>query len=170
MVRIFLSAGHGAGDPGAVAGGTTEDEELTKTRDAAVKEMRSRGLDVLWVPDTLDLKPTINWINDHSRRGDVALEIHADAFSNTNVRGASIYYIDSNEQRRADAELVLQALLKAVPDCLLVELNQILPPGSVVWVSVAKLISPLCSWSWGFSQIHRTAPYYKRNVRILLAQ
>lgn len=115
MVRIFLSAGHGAGDPGAVAGGTTEDEELTKTRDAAVKEMRSRGLDVLWVPDTLDLKPTINWINDHSRRGDVALEIHADAFSNTNVRGASIYYIDSNQQRRADAELVLQALLKAVP-------------------------------------------------------
>lgn len=115
MVRIFLSAGHGAGDPGAMAGGITEKEELIETRDAAVKEMRSRGLDVLWVPDTLNLKQTIYWINDHSRRGDVALEIHADAFSNTKVRGASIYYIDSNQQRTADAELVLQALLKAVP-------------------------------------------------------
>lgn len=116
MVRIFLSAGHGGGDPGAIAGGTTESEELIKTRDAVVQEMRSRGLKVLWIPDTLNLKQTISWINDHSRRGDVALEIHADAFSNTSVRGASIYYIDENEQRKADAELVLRALLEAVPD------------------------------------------------------
>lgn len=115
MVRIFLSAGHGAGDPGAEAGGTTENEEMTETRDTVVKELRSRGLDVLWIPDTLDLKQTIYWINDHSSRGDVALEIHADAFDNTNVQGASIYYIESNEQRTADAELVLQCLLKAVP-------------------------------------------------------
>jgi hypothetical protein len=115
MVRIFLSAGHGAGDPGAIAGGTTESKELIATRDAAVKEMRSRGLDVLWVPDTLNLKQTIYWINDHSRRGDVALEIHADAFSKTNVRGASIFYIDENQQRKADAEVVLNSLLEAVP-------------------------------------------------------
>lgn len=115
MVRIFLSAGHGAGDPGAIAGGTTESVELIKTRDAAVKELRSQNLEVLWVPDTLTLKQTIYWINDHSRRGDVALEIHADAFSNTRVRGASIYYIDENAQRREDAQLVLKALLDAVP-------------------------------------------------------
>lgn len=115
MVRIFLSAGHGAGDSGAVMGGTTEAKEMFQTRDAAVKEIRRRGLDVLWIPDTLTLKQTIYWINDHSQRGDVALEIHADAFSNPSVRGASIFFIDSNPLRRADAELVLQALLKAVP-------------------------------------------------------
>lgn len=115
MVKIFLSAGHGAGDPGARAGGATEAEEMIKTRNAVVKELRSRDLEVLWVPDTLTLKQTIDWINDHSRRGDVALEIHADAFSNTKVRGASIYYIDENEQRQADAVLVLEELLKAVP-------------------------------------------------------
>jgi hypothetical protein len=69
----------------------------------------------LWIPDSLDLKQTIYWINDNSRRGDIALEIHADAFGNTNVRGASIYYIESNQQRQTDAELVLQGLLKAVP-------------------------------------------------------
>lgn len=114
MVQIFLSAGHGAGDPGAGAGGTTEAQQMILTRDAAVKEMRSRGLQVFWVPDTLDLKQTIYWINDHSSRGDVAIEIHADAFNNTSSRGASIYYVDGNEQRRVDAELVMQALLKAV--------------------------------------------------------
>lgn len=115
MVRIFISAGHDIDDPGAIAGGTTEYAEMTKMRDAVVKELRSRSLDVLWIPDTLDLKQTIYWINDHSSRGDVALEIHADAFDNTNVQGASIYYIESNEQRKADAELVLQCLLKSVP-------------------------------------------------------
>lgn len=116
MVRIFLSAGHDIDDPGALAGGTTEYVEMTKMRDAIVKELRSRGLDVLWIPDTLDLKQTIYWINDHSSRGDVALEIHADAFDNTKVQGASIYYVESNEQRKADAELVLQCLLKSVPE------------------------------------------------------
>ncbi|HEY9668504.1 MAG TPA: N-acetylmuramoyl-L-alanine amidase [Coleofasciculaceae cyanobacterium] len=115
MVKIFLSAGHGAGDPGARAGGASEEKEMIETRNAVVKELRSRDLEVLWVPDTLTLKQTIYWINDHSSRGDVALEIHADAFSNTKVRGASIYYIDENEQRKADAELVLEELLEAVP-------------------------------------------------------
>ena len=115
MVRIFLSAGHDVADPGAISGGTTEYAEMKKMRDATVQELRSRGLDVLWIPDSLDLKQTIYWINDNSRRGDVALEIHADAFGNTNVRGASIYYIESNQQRQTDAELVLQGLLKAVP-------------------------------------------------------
>ncbi|MDP8962831.1 MAG: N-acetylmuramoyl-L-alanine amidase [Cyanobacteriota bacterium] len=115
MVRIFLSAGHDVNDPGAIAGGTTEYTEMRKIRDAIVQNLRSRGLDVLWIPDSLDLIQTIYWINDNSRRGDVALEIHADAFGNTNVRGASIFYIDSNPQRKADAQLVLEALLKAVP-------------------------------------------------------
>lgn len=115
MVRIFLSAGHGAGDPGAEVPGTTEAQEMIKTRDATVKEMRSRGLDVLWVPDSLTLIETIRWINDHCRRGDVALEIHADALESSSVRGASIYYIAGNDQRQDDAELVLQGLLNALP-------------------------------------------------------
>lgn len=115
MVRIFLSAGHGAGDPGAIAGGTTEDREMRLTRDAAVAEMRSRGLDVTSVPDTLSLKESITWINVRSRRGDVALEIHADAVNNLNVRGASIFYVAGNAQRQADAQLVLQSLLRVVP-------------------------------------------------------
>lgn len=114
MVRIFLSAGHGAGDPGAQAGGTTEDREMRLTRDAAVQEMRSRGLEVSSVPDSLSLKETIAWINAYSRRGDVALEIHADSVGNTSIRGASAFYTDGNEQREADAQLVLQSLLKAV--------------------------------------------------------
>jgi N-acetylmuramoyl-L-alanine amidase len=57
MVRIFLSAGHGAGDPGAMAGDTTEKEELIETRDAVIKEMRSRGKTI----DLQKFKVSVSW-------------------------------------------------------------------------------------------------------------
>ncbi|MCG6133872.1 MAG: N-acetylmuramoyl-L-alanine amidase [Nostoc sp. LLA-1] len=81
MATIFLSAGHGAGDPGAVAGGATEAAEIKLICDAVEKELQSRGLKVSVVPE-LRLRPTIDWINRQAKRGDVALELHADASKN----------------------------------------------------------------------------------------
>ncbi len=54
MTRIFLSAGHGGfengvRDPGTVAGGTTEAQEMIRIRDLVVGELRSRGLQVISV-------------------------------------------------------------------------------------------------------------------------
>lgn len=120
MARIFLSAGHGgfeAGvvDSGTVAGNTTEAREMILLRDLVAVELRGRNLEVLAVPDELSLKQTLNWINDRQKPGDVALEIHADAFSNPLARGASVYYIANNEERKANAELVLLGLLRRVP-------------------------------------------------------
>lgn len=120
MGRIFLSAGHGgreggAIDPGAIAGGTTEAREMILTRDLVVTELRSRGFEVLAVPDDLSLTGTIAWINARGRSTDIALEIHADAFSNPSVRGASVFHIANNDQRKGHAELLLLALLRRVP-------------------------------------------------------
>lgn len=120
MGRIFISAGHGGlegggVDPGAVVAGTTESREMILTRDLIVTELRSRGFEVLAVPDDLSLVQSIAWINARARAGDVALEIHADAFSNPSVRGASVFYIANNDQRKAHAELLLLALLRRVP-------------------------------------------------------
>ena len=102
-------------DPGATIGGTTEAKEMILTRDMMLTELRSRGFEVLSVPDDLSLTQTIDWINSRARSGDVALEIHADAFSSPTVRGASIFYIANNDSRRKDAEGVLLALLRRVP-------------------------------------------------------
>ncbi|HEY9705041.1 MAG TPA: N-acetylmuramoyl-L-alanine amidase [Allocoleopsis sp.] len=115
MARIFISAGHGAGDSGAMAGGTTEAKEMILLRDQILPELRTRGLEVLSVPDDRTLVQTIQWINDRARKGDIALEIHADAFDNPGVRGASIFYISNNTERKNHAELVLLALLRRVP-------------------------------------------------------
>ena len=120
MRRIYISAGHGGRengvvDPGTVIAGTTEAQEMIQIRNLVVPELRSRGFDVLSVPDDLNARQSIDWINARSRTGDVALEIHAEAFANPAVRGTSVFYIANNNQRKQNAEQVLLALLRRVP-------------------------------------------------------
>lgn len=120
MGRIFISAGHGgieAGgrDPGSIGGNTTEAQEMILLRDIVVPELRSRGFEVLSVPDDLSAAETIQWINARARPRDVALEIHADASSNPTVRGATAFYIANNTERKNHAELLLLALTRRVP-------------------------------------------------------
>ena len=120
MGRIFISAGHGgieAGgrDVGASAGGTTEAQQMILLRDQIVPELRSRGFEVLSVPDDLSASQTIQWINARSQPNDVALEIHTGLFSNPSVRGASVYYIANNTERKNHAELMLLAMLRRLP-------------------------------------------------------
>ncbi|MGD1948083.1 MAG: N-acetylmuramoyl-L-alanine amidase [Leptolyngbyaceae cyanobacterium] len=120
MAQIFISAGHGGFengvlDSGSKVDGVTEAQEMIRIRDLIVPELRSRGFQVLSVPDDLSLQQSISWINARNRSGDIALEIHVGAFQNTNVRGATAYYIASNEARKSHAELLLLALLRRVP-------------------------------------------------------
>lgn len=120
MGRVFISAGqgdrvNGIADPGAIVAGTTEAREMILTRDLVVTELRSRGVEVLSVPDSLSLSQSIQWINARARRDDVALAIRADAFSNPSVRGATVYYIANNTERQKNAETLLLALIRRVP-------------------------------------------------------
>jgi hypothetical protein len=121
MAQIFISAGHGGleggvRDVGARIGGTSEAQEMIALRDLIVPELRSRGYDVLSVPDDLNAAQSIDWINARVRPGAVALEIHAEQFSNQATRGATVYHISNNRDRRDQAELILLALLKEVPE------------------------------------------------------
>ncbi len=121
MAQIFISAGHGGienggRDPGARVRGTTEAQEMIALRDLVVPELRSRGYDVFSVPDDLSLAQSIGWINARATARAVALEIHAESFANAATRGAAVYYIYSNRDRREQAELLLLALLKEVPE------------------------------------------------------
>ena len=120
MGRIFISAGHGGierggRDPGSVVGNTSEAQQMILLRDQVVPELRSRGFEVLSVPDDLSSSQSIQWINSRARAQDVALEIHADAFSNPDVRGATAFYIANNTERKNHAELMLLALIRRLP-------------------------------------------------------
>lgn len=121
MGRIFISAGHGGMeggliDPGAVAGNTTEAQQMILLRDQLIPEVRRLGLEILAVPDDLSAADTIKWINARARSGDIALEIQTDAFTDPSVRGATAYYIANNSDRQKHAELILRSLLRRVPD------------------------------------------------------
>ena len=120
MGRIFISAGHGGmendrQDLGAIVGGTTEAQEMIELRDLIVPDLRSRNVEVWSVPDDLSSAQTIDWINARSRPGDVAIELHADALGNAQMRGAAAFYIANNDDRRSHAELLLIALLRRIP-------------------------------------------------------
>jgi N-acetylmuramoyl-L-alanine amidase len=120
MGRIFISAAHGGKengllDPGSVAGGTTEAREMILLRDLIVAELRSRNVEVLAVPDDLSFQQTLDWINVRGRPDDVALEIHADSANNPQVRGVTVFYIANNEDRKKQAEMLLQKLIERVP-------------------------------------------------------
>lgn len=115
MGRIILSAGHDLRDPGAVALGTTEAKEMMLTRNEIIKEFESRGVEYLSVPDTLSLRDTIRWINANALPGDVAIDLHGNAF-NGSARGAEIYYIHGNQTRKRDAERILNTLIQEVPE------------------------------------------------------
>jgi N-acetylmuramoyl-L-alanine amidase len=121
MGRIFLSAGHGtvennvAKDPGAIVAGTSEAQEMILLRDLMVAELRSRSEEVLSVPDELTLDGTIAWINSRAKTGDLALEVHTGSFDNPATRGASAFYISNNDQRKQQAEQLLLALIRRIP-------------------------------------------------------
>lgn len=121
MSQIFISAGHGGlengvRNVGARVAGTTEAQEMIALRDAVVPELRSRGYEVLSVPDDLSATQSIDWINARAKPGSVAIELHTEEFSNQATRGATVYYIANNRQRRAQAELILLSLIKQVPE------------------------------------------------------
>jgi hypothetical protein len=120
MGRIFISAAHGGKesgllDPGAVIAGTTEAREMILLRDLIVSELRSRGIEVLSVPDDLSFQQTLDWINVRGRNDDVAIEIHADAANNPQIRGASAFYIVENDVRKKHANTILFSLVKRLP-------------------------------------------------------
>jgi N-acetylmuramoyl-L-alanine amidase len=123
MGRIFIAAGHGGlelvgSNPSTAAsgtGGTTEAQEMMLLRDQVVQELRSRGFQVLSVPDELSLEETLRWINGKAQPEDIALELHANTSPNPSSRGATAYYITNNIDRKAHADLLLLALLRRLP-------------------------------------------------------
>lgn len=108
MGRIFLYANQ----PAAID--ESAEAALVQIRDRVVDILRSRGLTVFTVP-SLALPEAIAWINRRTQPGDVALALQIDAFSNPAARGASIFYIADNPERREQAQLVLLSLLQEIP-------------------------------------------------------
>lgn len=120
MGRIFVAAGHSSLESRRLdAAGTASVRDVVTIRDLVVTDLRSRGFEVMAVPDELGVDQTIHWINSRDRAGDIALEIYASAHSNPVMRGTGVYYIAHNSERKQHADLILLALTRRLPQLLI---------------------------------------------------
>lgn len=90
-MRYFLAAGH---VPGAGARGHGLEEGLAAGTFTTLlaRQLRAQGVDVVNVPDALDLRDTVTWINARARPGDRAIELHFNAAGSDKARGCMVAY------------------------------------------------------------------------------
>lgn len=84
--RVILAAGHGGGDSGAAAQGSTEYVENIQITDKVAYYLRQAGgIEIHVVPHTLNLGPSIDWVNARFKNVNdgIAIEIHKNAGGGT---------------------------------------------------------------------------------------
>lgn len=96
MGRIFVAAGHVAG-AGARGQGLEEGAVAVQVTGELVAELRRRGATAVHVPDELDLRPTIAWIDDRFQKGDRALELHLNAAASATAHGCLVAYSGTSQ-------------------------------------------------------------------------
>jgi N-acetylmuramoyl-L-alanine amidase/Mannosyl-glycoprotein endo-beta-N-acetylglucosaminidase len=121
MARIFIAATYGGiemggQEPNSALSATTEAPEMLLLRDLAVAELRGRNFEVISVPDFERVQQTIDWIDRRAHTNDVALGIHADAYAQAGVHGASVFYISKNGERKNHAQMMLMAFCGRLND------------------------------------------------------
>lgn len=103
---IILNAGHNnAADCGAAANGTTEAKEAIKIRDKLAVLLK-RNFNVVIVPDELDLRQSIAWVNSQYKtmNDGLALSIHLNAGGG---HGAETFYFDNHEPSKNIAKTIV---------------------------------------------------------------
>jgi hypothetical protein len=110
--RVYLAAGHGAGDPGSSGQGTTEAAEAIQIVNRAATKLRADGqVEVIVVPHELGLVGAINWVNAHSNNLDdgLAIEVHKNA--TVNASGVEVWYWGNDAGSRSLAEKALAGIM-----------------------------------------------------------
>lgn len=119
MGRVFVAVAHGGleDERNAELDGGAAVQEVTLLQDLVVQYLRSHQYEAAAVPADLTVTSTIAWINRHAQREDVAIQLFV-ASATPALRGTSLFYIAANDQRRGQAEQLLQTLLRRAPQLL----------------------------------------------------
>lgn len=120
MGRVFVAVGHGAIESELNSGldGGAAAQTASLLQDLVVNYLRSNQYEAAAVPDYLTDEQVIQWINRHAQLGDVAVQLHVSNADSSTLRGTRFYYIAANDQRRTQADQVLQLLLRRTPQLL----------------------------------------------------
>lgn len=97
MSKVFICAGHGGSDPGAVSGSRIERDIAIGLVDGAVALLAGQnkmGREIVKVPHDLKLAEGVAWINRTStdHRHDLCIEVHLNSNAGTPGTGTETYF------------------------------------------------------------------------------
>jgi len=101
-MKIICNAGHDLSSPGAQSGSSNESEMTMKLRDKIIPLLERMGYEVLIVPDNLNLRQSIAWVNTRATKEDFAFSIHFNYNRYPNIGGTEVYYFNKDEAKLAD--------------------------------------------------------------------
>lgn len=99
---VYLNNGHHLLDPGAWHPANAENVLTIELGRAVEKLLVEEKIVFESVPDELDLKKTISWINERAGINDVAFSIHFNSHRGANIRGTEAYYYNQREKELAE--------------------------------------------------------------------
>lgn len=111
--KIFVIAGHGGVDSGAVASVFKESELAIEFRNLIISELGKLGIKGITDSDGNALAQTLKWIKSLLSSTSIALDIHWNAASNPNVKGSEVI-VPENASRFETS--IAEALLKVFTD------------------------------------------------------
>lgn len=113
MRKLFLIAGHGGKDPGALGNGYVERDLAIELRRLIDLELRRIGVFATLDPDANYLGQTLRWLRGKFGEKDVLLDLHWNASPNPSSNGAEVIVPNvSSPFEKAFS----QALLKVLTD------------------------------------------------------
>jgi N-acetylmuramoyl-L-alanine amidase len=90
MRKIFLSAGHGGDDPGAVSEKFIERDLAIELRELISTELGVLGIEPIKDPNSNALSQTLSWLRNKFGSKDILLDIHWNAASSTQANGSEV--------------------------------------------------------------------------------
>ena len=103
MAKVFLSAGHGGSDPGAVSNGLKETDVNLNTLLACQEELVKHGITVVCSRVTNENDPVQDEVKEaNASKADIAVSFHANAGGGD---GFEVFYYSTSSKGRKLAEL-----------------------------------------------------------------
>jgi N-acetylmuramoyl-L-alanine amidase len=111
--KLFISAGHGGLDPGALGNGFVEATLTIALRRLLVAELQKLGIQAITDPDNNALSQTLAWLRGKFGSKDILLDIHWNASTDNKANGSEIIVPEVASQFELNLS---NALLKVFTD------------------------------------------------------
>ncbi|MBW7651781.1 N-acetylmuramoyl-L-alanine amidase [Anoxybacillus sp. ST4] len=112
---IVVDAGHGGRDPGAVAGGVSEKTIVLEVAKLLKEKLEKAGATVVMTRET-DVYPTLQERVDMAKNNyaEMFVSIHTNAATNTNAKGAEVYYDSSTNPNGEESRKLAQYIQEEI--------------------------------------------------------